>query len=226
MVNVLLVDFRAFDTLGEITVLAVVGLTVFSLLRRFRPAQESVRTPVQQRLQYAFDQRQEHRRPGDTLTDYLLLPRVVMEWLFSAITVFALYLLIRGHDLPGGGFAAGVTMSIALILQYMAAGTRSVETRLRVQPLNWIGAGLLIAVLTGLGAILFDAPFLTTWFRYADLPLIGKMPMASALVFDFGVFLLVVGATALILIAIAHQSVRTPVRPPKWETEGLAGEEA
>ena len=67
VVNVILVDFRAFDTLGEITVLAIVGLTVFSLLRRFRPAQESVRTPVQQRLQHAFDQRQEDRRPETRL---------------------------------------------------------------------------------------------------------------------------------------------------------------
>jgi len=226
VVNVILVDFRAFDTLGEITVLAIVGLTVFSLLRRFRPAQESVRTPVQQRLQHAFDQRQEGRRPGDTLTDYLQVPRVVMEWLFPVITVFALYLLIRGHDLPGGGFAAGITMSIALILQYMASGTRSVENRLRIRPLTWMGVGLLVAVGTGIGASVFGYPFLTTWFRYVDVPIFGEVPTASALVFDFGVFLLVVGATALVLIAIAHQSVRTPLKPPKWETDEFAGADA
>jgi multicomponent K+:H+ antiporter subunit A len=217
VVNVILVDFRAFDTLGEITVLAIVGLTVFSLLRRFRPASESVRDPVQQRLQRAYDQREEGREPGDTLADYLMVPRVVMEWLFPFITVFAIYLLIRGHDLPGGGFAAGIAMSIALILQYMAAGTRSIEERLRIRPLIWMGAGLLLAAGVGLAAVLFDFPFLTTWFRYADVPLIGPIPMASALVFDLGVFSLVVGATALILIAIAHQSVRTPIRDQKWD---------
>src|SRR5690606_23540269 len=109
VVNVILVDFRAFDTLGEITVLAIVAVTVFSLLRRFRPAQESVLTPVQQRQQHAYDEREEGREPGDTLADYLAVPRVVMQWLFPVIVVFALYLLVRGHDLPGGGFVAGIT---------------------------------------------------------------------------------------------------------------------
>jgi multicomponent K+:H+ antiporter subunit A len=217
VVNVILVDFRAFDTLGEITVLAIVALTVFSLLRRFRPADESVLTPIQQRQQHAFDEREDGREPGDTLADYMAVPRVVMEWLFPAIVVFALYLLIRGHDLPGGGFAAGVTMSIALILQYMASGTRSVESRLRVRPLIWIGTGLLVSLGTGLAAVFAGHPFLTTWFSYADLPIIGDMPLASALLFDLGVFLIVIGATALILLALAHQSIRTPIAPQKWD---------
>ncbi|MDO9488873.1 MAG: MnhB domain-containing protein, partial [Sphingomonadaceae bacterium] len=203
VVNVILVDFRALDTLGEITVLAIVAVTVFSLLRRFRPAEESVRMPEQQLSQNAFDEAREGRRVGDTLTDYLLVPRIIMEWLFPFIIVFALYLLIRGHDLPGGGFAAGVTMSIALILQYVASGTRSIEARLQVRPLSWIGVGLLIATATGAGAWLFGYPFLTSWFRYADVPLIGQVPLASALLFDLGVFILVVGATALVLIALA-----------------------
>src|SRR3546814_580675 len=130
VVNVILVDFRGFDTLGEITVLAIVALTVFSLLRRFRPAAERVETPEQQRYQEAFDEAREGRKVGDTLADYLFVPRVLMEWLFPVIMVFALYLLLRGHDMPGGVFAAGITLSIALILQYMAAGTdrKSVES--------------------------------------------------------------------------------------------------
>ena len=225
VVNVILVDFRAFDTLGEITVLAIVALTVFSLLRRFRPAGESVRSPLQQRQQDASDERRDGRSPGDTLTDYLLVPRVIMEWLFPFITVLALYLLIRGHDLPGGGFAAGVTMSIALILQYMASGTRSIEARLRIKPLNWMGVGLLLSVTTGMGALFFGYPFLTSFFRYLDVPLIGQVPIASALLFDLGVFLLVVGTTALILIAIAHQSIRTAARRQPDGLPGAAGEQ-
>src|SRR5690606_33384335 len=164
VVNVILVDFRAFDTLGEITVLAIVAVTVFSLLRRFRPAEESVLTPVQQRQQHAYDQREEGREPGDTLTDYLAVPRVVMEWLFPVIVVLALYLLIRGHDLPGVGFAAGITMSIALILLYMAAGSRSVESRLRLRPLIWIGTVLLVALRSGLAALFAGYPHLATLF--------------------------------------------------------------
>lgn len=210
VVNVILVDFRSFDTLGEITVLAIVALTIFALLRRFRPAVESVRTPEQQRRQNAYDEAHDERAVGDTLRDYLLVPRVIMQWLFPVILALALYLFVRGHDMPGGGFAAGITLSIGLILQYMGLGTRKVENRLRIRPILWIGLGLFMAVAVGAGAWLFDYPFLTSWFRYADLPIFGKVPMASALLFDLGVFLLVVGATALILVALGHQSIRKP----------------
>lgn len=219
VVNVILVDFRAFDTLGEVTVLGIVAITVFSLLRRFRPAAESVETPVQQRVQADFDRAHVDRNVGDTVADYLMIPRAIMEWMFPVIIVLSLFLLIRGHDLPGGGFAAGITMSIGIILQYMATGTRHVEDRLLVMPLRWIGIGLLLAVLTGVGAWLFGYPLLTSYFAYADVPLIGEVPVASALLFDVGVFALVVGATILVLIALAHQSVRTPRAVRAGETQ-------
>ncbi|MXQ10842.1 monovalent cation/H+ antiporter subunit A [Microvirga makkahensis] len=216
VVNVILVDFRGFDTFGEIVVLAVVAITVFSLLRRFRPAQESVQAPEQQQRQDAYDRTAPERALGDTLSDYLTVPGIIMQWLFPVIGMVAIYLFLRGHDLPGGGFAAGITMSIALVLQYMAGGTRWIEARLRVLPIRWMGLGLLCAAFTGLGAWVFAHPFLTSHFRYLELPLIGKMPAATALLFDLGVFATVVGATVLILIALAHQSVRSPraARPP------------
>ena len=216
VVNVLLVDFRGFDTFGEIVVLAVVAITVFSLLRRFRPAPESIDAPEQQQVQDAYDQARPDRAMGDTLADYLTIPATIMQWLFPVIIMVAIYLFLRGHDLPGGGFAAGVTMSIALILQYMAGGARWIEARLRVRPISWIGLGLLCAAFTGMGAWLFSHPFLTSYFQYLDLPAIGKVPAATALLFDLGVFAVVVGATVLILIALAHQSVRSArtARPP------------
>ncbi|WP_262031177.1 monovalent cation/H+ antiporter subunit A [Microvirga sp. Mcv34] len=216
IVNVILVDFRGFDTFGEIVVLAVVAVTVFSLLRRFRPAPESVEAPEQQQVQDAYDKAQPDRSVGDTLADYLTIPSIIMQWLFPVIGIVAVYLFLRGHDLPGGGFAAGVTMSIALILQYMAGGTRWLEARLRVLPIRWTGLGLLCAAFTGLGAMVFGYPFLTSYFQYLDLPVIGKVPAASALLFDLGVFAVVVGATVLVLIALAHQSLRVPraARPP------------
>ena len=214
VVNVILVDFRSFDTLGEITVLSIVAVTIFSLLRRFRPAAESVEAPDQQKVQNAFDDAGLERERGDTARHYLMVPRVLMEWLFPIIVTFALYLLVRGHDWPGGGFAAGVTASIALIILYMAGGTRWVEARLNVQPLVWISAGLVCAVATGAGALLFGAPFLTTYFQYFEVPLAGAVPVASALLFDIGVFMVVVGTTALILIALAHQSIRAPRARP------------
>ena len=210
VVNVILVDFRGFDTLGEITVLSIVALTVFTLLRRFRPAPESIAQPAQQQRQDAFDDARDDRQRGDTVVHYLFVPRTIMEWLFPVVLTFALYLLLRGHDLPGGGFAAGVTASIAIIILYMAGGTRWVEARINVQPVRWISAGLLLAVGTGAAAWLFGYPFLTSDHRYLRLPLIGDVPVASAMIFDIGVFAVVVGATVLTLIALAHQSIRSP----------------
>ena len=79
-----------------------------------------------------------------------------------------------------------------------------------IRPLAWIGAGLLIALAAGAGSSIFGYPFLTSWFQYADLPLLGRVPLASAVAFDLGVVVLVVGATVLTLIALAHQSLRRP----------------
>ncbi|BBK36464.1 putative K(+)/H(+) antiporter subunit A/B [Allostella sp. ATCC 35155] len=216
VVNVILVDFRGFDTLGEIAVLGVVALTVYALLRRFRPAPDSIVSPEQQVRQNARAAAAGPRQPADALADSLLVPALVMRLLFPVIGMVAVYLFLRGHDLPGGGFVAGLTMSVAFILQYMAGGTRWVEARLIILPVRWIGVGLLLAALTGLGAWAFGYPFLTSHASHPTLPVVGKVPLASAILFDLGVFVLVVGATVLILIALAHQSIRTH-RPTKPE---------
>jgi multicomponent K+:H+ antiporter subunit A len=217
IVNVILVDFRGFDTLGEITVLGVVALAVYALLRRFRPAPESIPIPEQQRIQDTYDDAHPHRRKGDTMADAMAIPGLIMRLMFPAVGVVAVFLFLRGHDLPGGGFVAGLTMAVAFILQYMAGGTTWVEARLRIQPLRWMGFGLLLATGVGAAAWLFARPFLTSYAGYADAPLIGAVPLASALLFDLGVFSLVLGATVLMLIALAHQSVRSHRAPRERE---------
>lgn len=220
IVNVILVDFRGFDTLGEITVLGIVALTVYALLRRFRPAAESIPLPEQQHAQNLYDEAHPDRQIGDTIKGTMAVPALITKLLFPVIAAMALYLLLRGHDLPGGGFVAGLTMAVAFILQYMAHGTTWVENHLRVLPVRWMGFGLLLAVGVGIAALLFERPFLTSSFSYLEIPLIGTVPIASAFVFDLGVFALVVGATILMLIAIAHQSVRTPRAPRTRESGG------
>jgi multicomponent K+:H+ antiporter subunit A len=197
VVNVILVDFRGFDTLGEITVLGAVAIAVYSLLRRFRPARESLEPPPQQRV----------HSPRD-LADDVMVPGVIMRAMFAAIIVFATYLLVRGHNLPGGGFVAGLTFAVGLILQYISGGTRWLENRVDIRPVRLIGVGLVIATATGAGAWLFARPFLTSHVAHFSLPIVGEIHLPSAFAFDLGVFSLVVGATALILIALAHQSVR------------------
>lgn len=213
IVNVILVDFRAFDTFGEITVLGIVAITVYALLRRFRPAAESIPVPEQQRAQDAYDDEHPDRLKGDTSKSAMAIPALMMAMLFPVIGAAAVFLLLRGHDLPGGGFVAGITMAVAFILQYMARGTIWVEARLRVLPVRWMGIGLLLAVGIGAAAWVFNRPFLSSSFSYAEIPLIGAVPLASAFLFDLGVFALVVGATVLMLIAIAHQSLRSHRAP-------------
>lgn len=197
VVNVILVDFRAFDTFGEITVLSIVAITVFVLLRRFRPDPESAVSPGPQRGE-----------DDGSLDDYLYVASIIMNWMFAASLLAAAYFILRGHDLPGGGFAAGVTLAIGLMLQYLATNVRWVEARLTVLPIRWIAIGLTISMLSGAGAWLFGFPFLTQHAQYINIPLIGDVPAATALIFDIGVFSVVFGSVILMLIAIAHQSLR------------------
>ncbi|HWL83876.1 MAG TPA: monovalent cation/H+ antiporter subunit A [Roseomonas sp.] len=212
VVNVILVDFRGFDTLGEIFVVATVALTTYALLRRFRPAPDSVEIPEQQRDQGGGALHADKERPA---AGWLLVPSTLTRLLFPVMLTMAMFLLLRGHDLPGGGFAAGMVVAIAVILQYMIGGTDWTEDRLRLRPQLWVGSGLLVAAGTGLAACLFGEPFLTSYFAYLELPVIGKVPTASALIFDIGVFCLVVGATLLMLVALAHQSVRSHRAAPR-----------
>ena len=211
VVNVMLVDFRGFDTFGEIVVLGVVAITVYALLRRFRPAGEAMDLPEQQRFLPADLQTDllNPRHASDTAIGYLMVPAVLVRLLLPFTALVAFYLFMRGHNEPGGGFVAGLVFSVGLVLQYMISGTTWVEAHLPLLPRRWIAWGLLLALGTGLGALILGYPFLTSHTAHVSLPLIGEIHVASAMFFDMGVFSLVVGATLLILTAIAHQSVRS-----------------
>ena len=219
VVNVMLVDFRGFDTLGEITVLGAVALTVYALLRRFRPSKESMQLPAQQR-QLAPDVATDlinPRQASDTALGYMMVPAVLVRLLLPIALVVSFYLFMRGHNQPGGGFVAGLVMSVAFILQYMVAGTQWVEAQMSLRPMRWMGFGLFSATLTGLGALFAGYPFLTTHTWHLSLPVLGDIHIASALFFDVGVYAMVVGSTLLLLTALGHQSVRAhkPSNQPK-----------
>ena len=210
VVNVMLVDFRGFDTLGEITVLGAVALTVYALLRRFRPSKESMQLPAQQR-QLAPDVATDlvnPRQASDTALGFMMVPAVLVRLLLPIALVVSFYLFMRGHNQPGGGFVAGLVMSVAFILQYMVAGTQWVEAQMSLRPMRWMGFGLFSATLTGLGALFAGYPFLTTHTCHFSLPVLGDIHVASALFFDVGVYAMVVGSTLLMLTALGHQSVR------------------
>ena len=225
VVNVMLVDFRAFDTMGEITVLGIVGLTVYALLRRFRPPREMAALPPQQRAvpPDLVSDLINPRTAQDTALGYMMVPAVLVRLLLPIAVVIALYFFMRGHNLPGGGFVAGLCVAIAFLTQYIVAGTYWVEAHLQLKVIRWIALGMLAAVATGLGSLWFGYPFLTSHTAHVTLPGLGEVHFPSAMLFDVGVFAVVVGATLLILTALAHQSVRGHRRAPEKTVTATTG---
>ena len=207
VVNVILVDFRGFDTFGEITVLGIVALTVYALLRRFRPAAESADLPRQQ-----IDQDGPVPAAPDIKTvvpkGSMMVPTVLVRLLLPTAALISVYFLLRGHNQPGGGFVGGLIFATAVILQYMVGGVYWVESRSRLNPQNWIGIGLLFAGAAAVTAWLAYKPFLAALAWDIALPLVGHVHLSSVLLFDLGVYMLVVGSTVLVLVALAHQSLR------------------
>ncbi|MFY0665366.1 MAG: monovalent cation/H+ antiporter subunit A [Natronospirillum sp.] len=182
VVNVILVDFRGFDTFGEITVLAIAAIGIFGLLdgmKLFNPAIDAQR-------HYALD-----RHP-------LLLTVLNMPLLPLALMV-SVYIFLRGHNLPGGGFIAGLITAIALLLQYLTNGLAWTNRRMSGNYHPVVASGVLIAAITAMGAWVFGKPLLTSWHNHVHIPLIGDIELASAMAFDLGVYLAVIGATLLIL---------------------------
>ena len=184
VVNVILVDFRGYDTLGEITVLALAGLGIYALLENLR-----LDAPDRDAAGRAWNP-DAHPVIMATLTQ-LLLPLALLV---------AAFILLRGHNLPGGGFIAGLVTAVALIMQYLAHGGAHMRARLSGATQPVIAAGLALAVFTGLASWGFEHPFLTSTFGHLHWPVVGDFELASAMVFDLGVFLVVVGATLLILV--------------------------
>ncbi|MFM7349584.1 MAG: monovalent cation/H+ antiporter subunit A [Erythrobacter sp.] len=207
VVNVILVDFRGFDTFGEIIVLGIAGLGIYALLdtaaigaagarlRAWRPA-----TPLSP-----------ERHPMMLVAaSRIILPLTLMVGIF---------LFLRGHNQPGGGFIAALVVAIAFLVQYLAAGFDWSDARKPFGEHALIGWGVLTAWATGVGAMLLGADFLTSWFDYFKLPLIGKFELASAMLFDTGVFLTVLGAVMLALQELSHVAQRA-ARASQARNEG------
>ncbi|NYT25642.1 monovalent cation/H+ antiporter subunit A [Alcaligenaceae bacterium] len=217
VVNVILVDFRAFDTLGEITVLGIVALTVYALLRRFRPPPETMQLPNARQFS-AYDGKLLDRFSDPDPTALLphgvmKIPSVLVRLLLPLAAMVSVYFLIRGHNLPGGGFIGGLIMATAIIIQYMVGGVVWVETRQRLHPQYWIAFGLLAAGVAAMGVWWLSKPFLSSVAMDLHLPVLGAVHLSSVLLFDIGVYTLVIGATVLMIIALAHQSLRLYRKP-------------
>ena len=190
IVNVILVDFRGLDTLGEITVLGIAGLGIFAMmqgLKLYAPDRDP------DGIKYSKDA-------------YPLIMKTLISVFFPVMLMVAIYIFLRGHNLPGGGFIAGLIAAVALIVQYLASGIEWSSQRLGFNKHALIAIGVIIATVTGLGSMIFGYPFLTSTFTYLNWPIVGKFEIASAMLFDLGVFLVVVGSAAIILVNLGKLS--------------------
>lgn len=114
------------------------------------------------------------------------------------------FIFLRGHNEPGGGFIAGLVVSIALVMQYMASGFAWAQKRQRFDYHAVIAGGVIIAALTGVGAWFAGRPFLTSDFGYFRIPPMQEFELATAMLFDVGVFLAVVGSVMLALASLSR----------------------
>lgn len=196
VVNVILVDFRAYDTLGEIIVLGIAGLGIFALLDSAARGAAGARL----RAWRADTPHSPERHPMMLVA----ASRIILPLTLSV----GIYLFLRGHNQPGGGFIAALVVAVAFLVQYLAAGFAWSDARKPFNEHSLIGWGVLAAMGTGLGAMVLGAPFLTSWFDYFSLPLVGKFELASAMAFDAGVFLTVLGAVMLALQELSRIASR------------------
>ncbi|MCC2596657.1 monovalent cation/H+ antiporter subunit A [Pusillimonas sp. MFBS29] len=223
VVNVILVDFRGFDTFGEITVLGIVALTVYALLRRFRPPPETMSLPKARQKPPTYGRLLDSFAEPDAAAEIpggvMKVPAVLVRLVLPIAALISLYFLIRGHNLPGGGFVGGLIMATAIILQYMVGGVIWVEARPRIHPQYWIALGLLCAGTAAMSVWWAAKPFLAAFSWDLVLPMVGHVHMSTVLLFDIGVYMLVVGATVLMLVALAHQSLRLYRKPAATQTQ-------
>lgn len=246
IVNVTLVDIRAWDTMGEISVLLVAATGVASLvfLRRrsgaiFRTADAPehrqvwnvgaledplarVRRPVEPRA--SSYRSREWLRAGRTLAPRRrsVVFEVVVRLLFHTMIVYSLFLLFSGHNAPGGGFAAGLVTGIALIVRYLAGGRYELGEAAPVQPGLLLGSGLFLSAGVGLGALIFGGSVLQSWIIDIHLPVIGDLHLVTSLFFDIGVYLVVVGLVLDILRTLGAEIDRQA--ESDGEPEGVGGD--
>jgi multicomponent K+:H+ antiporter subunit A len=191
VVNVILVDFRAYDTFGEIIVLGIAGIVIYALLEAALNGKRGRR-----QVEAASSVRYGEAHP-------LILVSATRVLLPLALTV-GIYIFLRGHNLPGGGFIAGIVVAIAFIMQYIASGYEWAHERSRLDPQLMISGGVALGGVTGLASWAFGYPLLTSTFGYVELPVLGSIELTSVIAFDLGVFLVVVGTVMLALASISR----------------------
>ena len=131
-----------------------------------------------------------------------LILEVLVDLVVRTALVFAAFLLFSGHNAPGGGFIAGLVAGIAIVLRYIAGGQDAVRAVLGLPPAGLLGVGLSIALFTGIAGWVWGEVFLESTKWEIEIPVLGTVKATSALPFDIGVFVVVVGVTLAMLSAL------------------------
>ena len=202
-VNVLLVDIRAWDTMGEIMVLLVAATGVASMVFRHRrfgaaPRVSDAGQPDIGRLPTTHSPAAGDVTwlRGSELRDprhRSLVLEVATRLIFPLIMVLSAYFFFAGHNTPGGGFAGGLTAGLALVLRYLAGGRYELGETLPLDAGKILGAGLLLSAGTAVTSLFVGAPVLSSALIELDVPVLGTVKFVTALFFDLGVYLIVVG---------------------------------
>jgi multicomponent Na+:H+ antiporter subunit A len=211
IVNVILVDIRAWDTLGEISLLVVAATGVASLVFLRRRTGGVDRLDAADRVELESPAGRAPRRRWLAASATLpperrsVVLEVITRILFHTILVFSLYLLFSGHNEPGGGFAGGLVAGLALVLRYLAGGRYELGEAAPVDPGLLLGAGLLFACGTGVAGLMLGAEVLQTAILETTLPVLGDVKLVTSLFFDMGVYLIVVGLVLDILRSLGAE---------------------
>jgi multicomponent Na+:H+ antiporter subunit B len=131
-----------------------------------------------------------------------LILKTASNYLLPVLLLFSIFILLRGHYLPGGGFVGGLIASIAFVLHAFANGLKNTKSILRIHPGFLMPIGLLVALLAGLSPLLFNQPFMTGLWYPEKIPVISML--GSALFFDIGVYIVVIGVTLTIIFTISE----------------------
>ena len=133
-----------------------------------------------------------------------LILETAARFIFPLLLLFSIFLLLRGHDEPGGGFIGGLVAALAYALYAFAYDAEKARRVLRVDPRGMLGWGLLIATASGLPALFRGQGFLTAQWWDLTLPLVGEFKLSTPLIFDIGVYLVVIGTVMAIVLTLAE----------------------
>jgi multicomponent Na+:H+ antiporter subunit A len=205
VVNVTLVDIRAWDTIGELSVIVAAATGVASLVFLHRRSGTPPRDVPQRAVTPSSGAGGWLRsaRTGDD--ERILLLEVITRAVFPTMIVLSIYFLFAGHNVPGGGFAGGLTAGLALVVRYVAGGRFELGEAAPVDAGMLLGSGLVLAGLTGAGGLVLGGEVLQTAVLEATVPVLGHVKVVTSVFFDVGVYLIVVGLVLDILRSLGAE---------------------